>query len=184
MEASSNTLGIPKTSVEEIENEEKEEEDENVGVEEDEKKKSVCVSRRKGTSRGGRFSTPICQAENCETDLTFMKRYHRRHKVCEFHSKVTYVMVAGLRQRFCQQCSRFHELIEFDEAKRSCRKRLARHNERRRKSNTGNFNEGRSTSIKGQEINDGDFRNIHMNMKSSSSGHENIHKFLISNEYP
>ncbi|PNX71855.1 squamosa promoter-binding protein 1-like [Trifolium pratense] len=111
MEASSNTLGIPKTSVEEIESEEKEEEDENVGVEEDEKKKSVCVSRRKGTSR-------------------------------------------GLRQRFCQQCSRFHELIEFDEAKRSCRKRLARHNERRRKSNTGNFNEGRSTSIKGQEIND------------------------------
>ncbi|PNX68750.1 squamosa promoter-binding-like protein [Trifolium pratense] len=74
MEASSNTLGIPKTSVEEIESEEKEEEDENVGVEEDEKKKSVCVSRRKGTSRGGRFSTPICQAENCETDLTFMKR--------------------------------------------------------------------------------------------------------------
>lgn len=29
---------------------------------------------------------------------------------------------------------RFHELGEFDEAKRSCRRRLAGHNERRRKS--------------------------------------------------
>lgn len=28
---------------------------------------------------------------------------------------------------------RFHELSEFDEAKRSCRRRLAGHNERRRK---------------------------------------------------
>ncbi|KAL5658651.1 hypothetical protein ACJX0J_031814, partial [Zea mays] len=35
--------------------------------------------------------------------------------------------------RFCQQCSRFHLLAEFDEAKRSCRKRLDGHNRRRRK---------------------------------------------------
>jgi hypothetical protein len=107
MEASSSTIGRKKTLVEEIENEDKEDEDENCGVEKDEKKKGVCVSERKGpNSRSGRFSKPICQAENCEADLTFMKRYHRRHKVCEFHSKVPYVMVAGLKQRFCQQCSR------------------------------------------------------------------------------
>ncbi|GAU33759.1 hypothetical protein TSUD_52920 [Trifolium subterraneum] len=74
MEASSSTIER-KQIFEEIENEEKEEEDENGGVEEVEKKKVVCVSGRKG-----RFSTPICQAENCEADLTFMKRYHRRHK--------------------------------------------------------------------------------------------------------
>ena len=30
-------------------------------------------------------------------------------------------------------CNRFHGLIEFDEGKRSCRRRLAGHNERRRK---------------------------------------------------
>uniref|UniRef100_A0ACD5ZNE0 Uncharacterized protein n=1 Tax=Avena sativa TaxID=4498 RepID=A0ACD5ZNE0_AVESA len=35
--------------------------------------------------------------------------------------------------RFCQQCSRFHMLTEFDEVKRSCRKRLDGHNRRRRK---------------------------------------------------
>ncbi|KAJ6686064.1 SQUAMOSA PROMOTER-BINDING-LIKE PROTEIN 4 [Salix purpurea] len=75
-----------------------------------------------------------CQAEGCNADLTHAKHYHRRHKVCEFHSKAATVFAAGLTQRFCQQCSRFHMLSEFDNGKRSCRKRLADHNRRRRKS--------------------------------------------------
>lgn len=77
--------------------------------------------------------TPGCQVDECFADLTDSKRYHQRHKVCEYHSKAQVVIVAGLRQRFCQQCSRFHDLSEFDDAKRSCRRRLAGHNERRRK---------------------------------------------------
>lgn len=76
---------------------------------------------------------PKCQAEGCKADLSGAKHYHRRHKVCEFHSKAAFVVVGGQQQRFCQQCSRFHVLAEFDEAKRSCRKRLADHNRRRRK---------------------------------------------------
>ncbi|CAL5405883.1 unnamed protein product [Camellia sinensis] len=83
-----------------------------------------------------------CQAEKCAADLTEAKRYHRRHKVCELHAKASVVMVAGLRQRFCQQCSRFHELSEFDNTKRSCRTRLAGHNERRRKSSSESRGEG------------------------------------------
>ncbi|KAE8662507.1 Squamosa promoter-binding-like protein 8 [Hibiscus syriacus] len=79
-------------------------------------------------------NSPRCQAEGCHADLTHAKHYHRRHKVCEFHSKASTVMAAGLTQRFCQQCSRFHLLSEFDNGKRSCRKRLADHNRRRRKS--------------------------------------------------
>ncbi|KAK9706718.1 hypothetical protein RND81_07G147200 [Saponaria officinalis] len=75
-----------------------------------------------------------CQSDNCTADLTDAKRYHRRHKVCEFHAKAPVVIVHGYRQRFCQQCSRFHEVMEFDDTKRSCRRRLADHNERRRKS--------------------------------------------------
>lgn len=39
----------------------------------------------------------------------------------------------GELKRFCQQCGRFHPLTAFDENKRSCRERLARHNERRRR---------------------------------------------------
>ncbi|KAK7277096.1 hypothetical protein RIF29_18246 [Crotalaria pallida] len=78
-------------------------------------------------------NSPRCQAEGCNADLSQAKHYHRRHKVCEFHSKASTVIAAGLTQRFCQQCSRFHLLSEFDNGKRSCRKRLADHNRRRRK---------------------------------------------------
>ncbi|KAJ7007437.1 hypothetical protein D5086_004833 [Populus alba] len=85
-----------------------------------------------------------CQAEGCNADLTLAKHYHRRHKVCEFHSKASTVIAAGLTQRFCQQCSRFHILSEFDNGKRSCRKRLADHNRRRRKSHQVNQENQRS----------------------------------------
>lgn len=78
--------------------------------------------------------SPRCQAEGCTADLSHAKHYHRRHKVCEFHSKASTVLTSGFTQRFCQQCSRFHPLAEFDQEKRSCRKRLADHNRRRRKS--------------------------------------------------
>uniref|UniRef100_A0A8R7R9X3 SBP-type domain-containing protein n=2 Tax=Triticum urartu TaxID=4572 RepID=A0A8R7R9X3_TRIUA len=76
---------------------------------------------------------PRCQVEYCKADLSGAKHYHRRHKVCEYHAKAALVSAAGKQQRFCQQCSRFHVITEFDQTKRSCRKRLAEHNRRRRK---------------------------------------------------
>ncbi|XVE76909.1 hypothetical protein DITRI_Ditri13aG0018000 [Diplodiscus trichospermus] len=79
-------------------------------------------------------TVPRCQVEGCHVALVNAKDYHRRHKVCEMHSKAPKVVVLGLEQRFCQQCSRFHVVSEFDDSKRSCRRRLAGHNERRRKS--------------------------------------------------
>lgn len=81
--------------------------------------------------------TPYCQVHGCKKDLSSCKDYHKRHKVCEVHSKTPKVIVNGIEQRFCQQCSRFHLLAEFDDGKRSCRKRLAGHNERRRKPHVG-----------------------------------------------
>ncbi|KAK3122138.1 hypothetical protein QOZ80_8BG0665580 [Eleusine coracana subsp. coracana] len=86
-----------------------------------------------GAANGGGGSYPMCQVDDCRADLTSAKDYHRRHKVCEIHSKTTKALVANQMQRFCQQCSRFHPLAEFDEGKRSCRRRLAGHNRRRRK---------------------------------------------------
>ncbi|KAJ0102785.1 hypothetical protein Patl1_04713 [Pistacia atlantica] len=117
------------------------------GYGDDEKKKKV-TGRRGSGSGGGGVSPPCCLVEKCGADLTDAKRYHKRHKVCELHSKAPVVIVSGLRQRFCQQCSRFHELSEFDEAKRSCRRRLAGHNERRRKTSAEMIGEG-SSSRKG-----------------------------------
>ncbi|KAF7851204.1 hypothetical protein BT93_L4348 [Corymbia citriodora subsp. variegata] len=122
---------------------EEEEEDEDESGEADRKRsRAAARSSKKGGSCSGWAPPPSCQAENCSADMTDAKRYHRRHKVCEFHAKAPVVMVADLRQRFCQQCSRFHELSEFDESKRSCRRRLAGHNERRRKSSYDYQGEG------------------------------------------
>ncbi|KAK9990026.1 hypothetical protein SO802_025011 [Lithocarpus litseifolius] len=74
-----------------------------------------------------------CQADECGVDLKMAKTYHKRHKVCERHAKAAVVLVTGIRQRFCQQCSKFHEISQFDDSKKSCREKLAGHNERRRK---------------------------------------------------
>ncbi|KAA3456935.1 squamosa promoter-binding-like protein 6 [Gossypium australe] len=137
---------------------------------------------------GANSHTAYCQVYGCNKDLTSSKDYHKRHRVCEAHSKAEKVIVNGIEQRFCQQCSRekikstilkgclilsvnkwvkvifvivelgsitilephscynmslcvspfrFHLLAEFDDGKRSCRKRLAGHNERRRKPQVG-----------------------------------------------
>lgn len=80
---------------------------------------------------------PICQVQGCYKDLSSSKDYHKRHRVCDIHSKTAKVIIKGIEQRFCQQCSRFHLLSEFDDGKRSCRKRLAGHNQRRRKPQFG-----------------------------------------------
>ncbi|XP_074565951.1 squamosa promoter-binding-like protein 3 [Curcuma longa] len=87
-------------------------------------------------SRGPYMSSQsdyYCQVEGCNLDLSAAKDYHRKHRVCETHSKSPKVVIAGQECRFCQQCSRFHELPEFDQKKRSCRRRLSDHNARRRK---------------------------------------------------
>ncbi|KAK1266617.1 Squamosa promoter-binding-like protein 17 [Acorus gramineus] len=89
------------------------------------------------TAAGGQ--RPRCQVEGCDVDLTGAKAYYCRHKVCGAHSKSPKVVVSGIEQRFCQQCSRFHQLSEFDQGKRSCRRRLAGHNERRRKPPPGSL---------------------------------------------
>ncbi|XWS34534.1 hypothetical protein CRYUN_Cryun21dG0046900 [Craigia yunnanensis] len=92
---------------------------------------SAPFKRARAPGSGNRI--PSCLVDGCTADLSKCRDYHRRHKVCEVHSKTPRVTIRGQEQRFCQQCSRFHSLVEFDEGKRSCRKRLDGHNRRRRK---------------------------------------------------
>nr|XP_043625158.1 squamosa promoter-binding protein 1-like [Erigeron canadensis] len=113
-----------------------EEDDESYG--EGSRKKKA--SGKRGSGSGGTIH-PYCQVEGCTIDMTNCKTYHRRHKVCEVHAKAPIVITGGSQQRFCQQCSRFHDITEFDDTKRSCRRRLAGHNERRRKSSYENYGE-------------------------------------------
>ncbi|KAJ7945571.1 Squamosa promoter-binding protein-like [Quillaja saponaria] len=93
---------------------------------------SGSLKRTRAPSSG--FQIASCLVDGCTSDLSKCRDYHRRHKVCELHSKTPKVTIRGQEQRFCQQCIfRFHSLVEFDEGKRSCRKRLDGHNRRRRK---------------------------------------------------
>ncbi|XP_023523656.1 squamosa promoter-binding-like protein 16 isoform X2 [Cucurbita pepo subsp. pepo] len=131
---------------------------------------------KRSRAPGSGPQVPSCMVDGCSSDLSKCRDYHRRHKVCELHSKTPKVTICGQEQRFCQQCSRwlnqcwmqifvrylhfvfllllifvwlvpflafvsvpltcacrFHSLVEFDDRKRSCRKRLDGHNRRRRK---------------------------------------------------
>ncbi|KAG6422417.1 hypothetical protein SASPL_118988 [Salvia splendens] len=96
-------------------------------------KSASGASLKKPKSVGGNLPTPRCVVEGCNVDLSTAKDYHRKHRVCSIHSKAPKVVIGGLERRFCQQCSRFHSPSEFDEKKRSCRRRLSDHNARRRK---------------------------------------------------
>nr|AUW52987.1 squamosa promoter binding-like protein 13 [Petunia x hybrida] len=90
-------------------------------------------SSKRAKAPGSLAQVAHCLVDGCNADLSQCREYHRRHKVCEVHSKTAKVSIGGREQRFCQQCSRFHSLVEFDDGKRSCRKRLDGHNRRRRK---------------------------------------------------
>ncbi|XP_051129113.1 squamosa promoter-binding protein 2-like [Andrographis paniculata] len=150
----------------EDEDDEEEEDVEDIIVEGAVREKKTKLSGGEGLSGGG-GSRPCCLVENCEADLTGCKKYHQRHRVCEVHAKAPVVLVDGLRQRFCQQCSRFHEVLEFDQSKRSCRRRLAGHNERRRrKSSLDSGREAAGSSRRLKEVKGSDRRsgnhNLHM----------------------
>ncbi|KAL5649081.1 hypothetical protein ACJX0J_039890, partial [Zea mays] len=53
----------------------------------------------------GGAQCPSCAVDGCKADLSKCRDYHRRHKVCETHSKTPIVVVTGREMRFCQQCS-------------------------------------------------------------------------------
>ena len=65
-----------------------------------------ALMAKKARTTSSYSHTPCCQVFGCNMDLSSSKDYHKRHKVCEAHSKTAKVIVNGIEQRFCQQCSR------------------------------------------------------------------------------
>ncbi|XP_042518334.1 squamosa promoter-binding-like protein 7 [Macadamia integrifolia] len=100
--------------------------------EEDEKDEEEAAVGNKRT-RTYAVGTARCQVPGCETDISELKGYHRRHRVCLRCANATSVVLDGMSKRYCQQCGKFHILSDFDEGKRSCRRKLERHNKRRRR---------------------------------------------------
>lgn len=76
----------------------------------------------------------------------------RSEKYAEKESQLHWLVILVISSILQACCSdresiahdRFHDISEFDEAKRSCRRRLAGHNERRRKSSSDFPGEGGS----------------------------------------
>lgn len=66
----------------------------------------MALSKRGRPRNNGAQTTVFCAVDGCTSDLNRCRDYHRRHRVCERHSKTPVVLVAGKEQRFCQQCSR------------------------------------------------------------------------------
>jgi hypothetical protein len=64
------------------------------------------LKRPRPGAGGGAGHCPSCAVDGCKVDLSRCRDHHRRHKVCEAHSKTPLVVVAGREMRFCQQCSR------------------------------------------------------------------------------
>ncbi|KAK4744375.1 hypothetical protein SAY87_010687 [Trapa incisa] len=92
--------------------------------------------KRTRTHRSGSGSgsgSARCQVPGCEADISELKGYHRRHRVCLHCANAPSVMLEDETKRYCQQCGKFHILLDFDEGKRSCRRKLERHNNRRRR---------------------------------------------------
>ncbi|KAL2506723.1 Squamosa promoter-binding-like protein 7 [Abeliophyllum distichum] len=78
-------------------------------------------------------ATVRCQVPECQADISELKGYHRRHRICLRCANASTVVLDGESMRYCQQCGKFHILSDFDEGKRSCRRKLERHNKRRRR---------------------------------------------------
>jgi len=73
-----------------------------------------------------------CQVKGCTSNLKTESLKHQRLRICAEHEKAMTVHVNGAASRFCQQCTKFHAIDNFDGNNRGCRKRLQKHNERRK----------------------------------------------------
>lgn len=61
----------------------------------------------KKRSRTARASASArCQVPGCEVDISELKGYHRRHRVCLRCANAATVMLHGEAKRYCQQCGK------------------------------------------------------------------------------
>ncbi|KAF5180742.1 Squamosa promoter-binding-like protein [Thalictrum thalictroides] len=100
----------------------------------EEEEKQVEVGKKRTKLTPAAIAAKLrCQVPGCEVDISELKGYHKRHRVCLSCAHATSVVLDGETKRYCQQCGKFHLLPDFDEGKRSCRRKLEKHNRRRRR---------------------------------------------------
>lgn len=62
--------------------------------------------KRARTVRAPAGSTARCQVPGCEADISELKGYHRRHRVCLRCANASAVVLDGQSKRYCQQCGK------------------------------------------------------------------------------
>jgi hypothetical protein len=62
------------------------------------------------------------QVPGCCGSLDTGRQYNIRYRLCQEHLRSASVTVKGAAMRFCQKCSRFHPLDDFD-VRATCRRR-------------------------------------------------------------
>ncbi|KAG2444790.1 hypothetical protein HXX76_001533 [Chlamydomonas incerta] len=88
-----------------------------------------------------------CQVGGCTADLSQAKKYFQRYRICERHLKAPSLKMDGRAVRFCDQCSKFHDITAFEGTRRTCTEKLektrqARVVRRMRKGGGGGDEEG------------------------------------------
>mmetsp|Transcript_28656 Transcript_28656/g.54132 ORF Transcript_28656/g.54132 Transcript_28656/m.54132 type:complete len:339 (-) Transcript_28656:205-1221(-) len=90
-----------------------------------EMEKASLTSENTRTSKKRTKPPRACRIPFCNVkDLENTSRYCNRHRICDAHLKALSVDIDGKPYRFCQKCSRLHELRLFDFNKHSCRSSL------------------------------------------------------------
>ncbi|XP_020576508.1 squamosa promoter-binding-like protein 9 [Phalaenopsis equestris] len=126
-------------------------------LEGDEEEEQVFGGRKR--ARAGVVNVGVrCQVPGCEADIKELKGYHRRHRVCLRCANASSVMLDGEEKRYCQQCGKFHVLLDFDEGKRSCRRKLEKHNRRRRRKPADSNNVVEKENLSQAELQENVFR--------------------------
>lgn len=109
-------------------------------------------SKPSAAAKSSRRKLPyICQVAECGRRLATEKHYYRRFRVCKKHAVQAVVHTCGRDRRYCQQCSVFHDLHEFDGSKRSCRARLSWHACLRRKRGVSDDSSGWLSTDDGED---------------------------------
>ncbi|PRW32487.1 squamosa promoter-binding 8 [Chlorella sorokiniana] len=85
------------------------------------------AAKEDATANQPRRAAAICQVEGCGADLSQLRYFFRKQRICEQHARADVVTDAAGRQlRFCQQCTRLEPLDNFTVGRRSCKASLAK----------------------------------------------------------
>lgn len=75
--------------------------------EDEEAMQEVAVAGpRKRSRKGGASRVVRCQVPGCEADISELKGYHKRHRVCLRCANSSSVVLDGEHKRYCQQCGK------------------------------------------------------------------------------